>query len=107
MKLRSATWAAVWIGLLALAAGVRLIRAVPGTALLAFERTHLLFASNLPRVLTVALAFGVAAAGGDLAVIALIGAVGEVASLAIALFAAAAVRSSLSGPRSHRLAEGI
>ena len=93
--------------LLAVAAGVRLIRAVPGTSLLAFERTHLLFASNLPRVLTVALAFGVAAAGGDLAVIALIGAAGEAASLAIALFAAAAVRSSLSGPRSHRLAEGI
>jgi len=94
-----------WV--LALAAGIRLIRAVPGTSLLALERTHLLFVSNLPRVLTVALAFGVAAAGGDLVAIALIGAAGEVASLAIALFAAAAARSSLTAPRSHRLVEGI
>jgi O-antigen/teichoic acid export membrane protein len=93
--------------LLAVTAGLRLIRAVPGTSLLAFERTQMLFASNLPRLLTVALAFGIAAAGGDLAAIALIGVAGEAASLAIALFAAAAARSRLSAVRPHRLAEGI
>jgi len=94
----------IWV--LALAAGVRLIRAVPGTSLLAQERTYLLFVSNLPRVLTVAFAFGVAAAGGDLLTIALIGAGGEVASLVIALLAAPAARSSLTAPRLHRVAEG-
>jgi O-antigen/teichoic acid export membrane protein len=92
--------------LLALAAGLRLVRAVPGTSLLAFERTHLLFASNLPRLLTVALACGVAAAGGDLTAIAVIAVAGETASLAIALVAAAAARAGVPVLQPQRLAEG-
>jgi len=84
---------------LALAAAVRLLRAVPGTALLALERTRLLFASNLPRVLTVALACGVAADGGDLAAIALIALAGETASLAIALIFVGKARGATASAR--------
>jgi len=92
--------------LLALAAGLRLVRAVPGTSLLAFERTQLLFVSNLPRLLTLALACVVAAAGADLAAVALIAAAGEAASLVIALLASSAARAGVQALRSPQLAEG-
>jgi len=94
-----------WV--LALAAGVRLIRAVPGTALLAFERTHWLFVSNLPRIATVLLAFIIAGMGGDLLMITLIAAAGEVASLAITVFAAASARSSSPAPQLRCAPGGI
>lgn len=92
--------------LLALAAGLRLVRAVPGTALLACERTQLLFVSNLPRLLTVAIACGVAAAGGGLVALAAIAAAGEGASLVIALLAAAAARGRVPALQPRHLAEG-
>ena len=91
---------------LAFASGVRLIRAVPGTSLLAFERTHWLFISNLPRILTVLLAFAIARMGGDLLTITLVAAAGEVASLAITVVAAAAARASSLAPHLRRVAGG-
>ena len=55
------------LGLLAAAAGLRLIRAVPSTALMALERTRPLFLSNLPRLVTLPVALAAVALGGGLA----------------------------------------
>ena len=52
--------------LLAAASGLRLIRAVPSTALMALERTRLLFLSNLPRLVTLPAALVAVALGAGL-----------------------------------------
>ena len=62
---------------LAAASGLRLVRAVPSTALMALERTRTLFLANLPRLVVLPLALLVAALGGDLVAIVAVG-VGEV-----------------------------
>lgn len=87
--------------LLAAASGLRLIRAVPSTALMALERTQLLFVSNLPRLVTLPVAAVLAAQGGELSAVVAIGAVGEVLSLAIALVALAGslARFAATAPR--------
>ena len=92
--------------LLAVAAGLRLIRAVPSTALMALERTQLLFLSNLPRLLTLPIAVVAVAQGGGLTAVVAIGAVGEALSLAAALVALAFSRESLAARGEPCLAEG-
>ena len=93
--------------LLAAGAGIRLIRAVPGTALMALERTHLLLFSNLPRLMTVALAFWAAAHGGGLTAVAAIAVCGEGLSLLIALAAIGASGGEKTSRTDTRVAEGI
>lgn len=73
--------------LLALGAGVRLVRAVPSTAFMAMERTHFLFLSNLPRILTLTAAFWLAHAGSGMTTIVAIALCGELLSLAVGLCA--------------------
>ncbi|MEP4147477.1 MAG: oligosaccharide flippase family protein [Halioglobus sp.] len=73
--------------LLAAGAGIRFIRAVPGTALMALESTHLLFLSNMPRLLTLPAALWVIASGGSLATMVAISVFGEALSLIVALLA--------------------
>jgi len=92
--------------LLAVASGLRLIRAVPSTALMALERTQLLFLSNLPRLVTLPVAVAAVAAGGGLTAVVAIGAVGEALSLAVALVALAAARGKPAGTAAPRLVEG-
>lgn len=93
--------------LLAAAAGVRLIRAVPSTALMALERTHFLFISNLPRLLTLPVALWSAASGGGLVTIVAIGVVGEVLSLGVALFALTRSGIEFRSSGGQRLVENI
>jgi O-antigen/teichoic acid export membrane protein len=73
--------------LLALGAGIRLVRAVPSTAFMAMERTHFLFLSNLPRLVTLPIAFWAALSGSGLATIAAIAVCGELLSLALGIVA--------------------
>jgi len=93
--------------LLAAAAGLRLIRAVPSTALMARERTQFLFLSNMPRLLTVPVALWAVASGAGLTAVVAIGAIGEALSLGLALLALTASRVDFADSRPHRLAEGI
>lgn len=99
--------AAAIFWLLAAASGLRLIRAVPSTALMALERTHLLFLSNLPRLVTLPVAVVAVALGGGLTAIVAIGAVGEALSLAVALVALAVSRTRFAGTATRRLVEGV
>lgn len=99
--------AAAIFWLLAAASGLRLIRAVPSTALMALERTHLLFLSNLPRLVTLPVAVVAVALGGGLTAIVAIGAVGEALSLAVALVALAVSRARFAGTATRRLVEGV
>lgn len=89
---------------LAAAAGLRLVRAVPSTALMALEQTRRLFLSNLPRLVTLPAALLALALGGGLASVAAIGAVGEALGLAVALLALNASRPKRSGSGAPRLA---
>ena len=93
--------------LLAAGAGIRLIRAVPGTALMALESTHLLFLSNVPRLLTLPVALWTVVSGGSLATMVAISVIGEVLSLGVALLAltASGVEFAASGER--QLVENI
>jgi O-antigen/teichoic acid export membrane protein len=93
--------------LLAAGAAIRLVRAVPGTAIMALERTRFLFLSNLPRLVTLAAAFWFAATGGAMATIVAIAVLGEALSLLVALGALAGLREKTSGKAVHRLAEGL
>jgi O-antigen/teichoic acid export membrane protein len=93
--------------LLAAGAGIRLIRAVPGTALMALERTHHLLFSNLPRLITVALAFWAAAHGSGLTAIVAIAVCGEGFSLLIALAAIGASGGEETSRTGSRAAAGI
>jgi O-antigen/teichoic acid export membrane protein len=93
--------------LLATAAGIRLVRAVPGTALIALERTRLLFLSNLPRLVTLPVALLAVALGGGLTAVVAIGALGEALSLAVGLAALPASRLRLPRRNAEPLAEGI
>jgi O-antigen/teichoic acid export membrane protein len=93
--------------LLAAAAGLRLIRAVPSTALMACERTPFLFLSNLPRLLTVPVALWAVSVGAELTTVVAIGAIGEALSLGVALLASASSRVEFADARPRRLAEGI
>ena len=101
------TVAPALLWLLAAGAGLRLIRAVPCTALMALERTQFLLFSNLPRLLTVALAFWAAAHGGGLTAIVAIAVCGEAISLLIALIAVGASGREETGRTTSRVAEGI
>ena len=92
--------------LLAVASGLRLIRAVPSTALMALERTQLLFLSNLPRLVTLPVAVVAVAMGAGMTAVVALGAVGEALSLGVALFALAVSRGRLAGTAAPRLVEG-
>ena len=94
------------LGLLAAAAGLRLIRAVPSTALMALERTRPLFLSNLPRLVTLPVALAAVALGGGLASVVAIGIVGEMLGLVIALVAVNGARPRLRQTALPRLLEG-
>jgi O-antigen/teichoic acid export membrane protein len=77
-----------WVmGLLALAAGIRLLRAVPNTVLMAMGRTPVLLAGNLPRIGALCIALGALATGKGLATVVFIGVLSEVAGLVIGLTA--------------------
>jgi O-antigen/teichoic acid export membrane protein len=93
--------------LLAVAAGLRLIRAVPSTALMALEKTRLLMLSNLPRLATLPVALFAVTLGGGLAAVAAIGVVGEALGLAVALFLMSASRSRFSDVAASRLVEEV
>ena len=73
--------------LLACAAGIRLIRAVPNTMLMAMGRTPMLLAGNLPRILALFVAMVALAEGAGLATVVLIGVVSEAVGLVISLAA--------------------
>ncbi|NQX88381.1 MAG: oligosaccharide flippase family protein [Halioglobus sp.] len=73
--------------LLGAGAAVRLVKAVPGTVLLALESTHLLLLSNLPRLLMLPVALWLAAIGNPLSLIVAVGVLGEALSLGFALLA--------------------
>jgi O-antigen/teichoic acid export membrane protein len=93
--------------LLAATSGLRLIRAVPSTALMALERTRLLFLSNLPRLITLPIAGVAVALGGGLAVVVVIGAIGEALSVAFALVSLTASRPQRAGAAGRQLMEGV
>jgi O-antigen/teichoic acid export membrane protein len=92
--------------LLAAASGLRLVRAVPSTALMALERTRTLFLANLPRLVVLPLALIAAALGGDLVAIVAVGVGGEALSLAVALIALRSSRRSGLEPSPAALVEG-
>ena len=73
--------------LLAIGAGIRMVRAVPSTAFMAMERTHFLFLSNVPRLVTLPAAFFLAHSGSGLVTIVAIAVCGELLSLAVGLCA--------------------
>ena len=73
--------------LLACAAGLRLIRAVPNTMLMAMGRTPMLLAGNLPRILALFIALVALVEGAGLAAIALIGVISEAVGLVVGLAA--------------------
>ena len=73
--------------LLACAAGLRLVRAVPNTMLMAMGRTPMLLAGNLPRILALTVALIALAEGAGLVTVALIGVVSEAIGLVIGLAA--------------------
>jgi O-antigen/teichoic acid export membrane protein len=75
------------MGLLALAAGIRLLRAVPNTVLMAMGRTPVLLAGNLPRIAALCSALGALAFGAGLATVVFIGVLSEIAGLLIGLAA--------------------
>lgn len=93
--------------LLAAASGLRLVRAVPSTALMALERTQLLFLSNLPRLVTLPVAVVALSMGGGLTAVVAIGAAGEALSLAVALVALAGSRARLAATAVPRLVGNI
>ncbi|MEP6389963.1 MAG: oligosaccharide flippase family protein [Halioglobus sp.] len=93
--------------LLAAGAGIRLIRAVPGTALMALESTHLLFLSNVPRLLTLPVAFGIVATGGSLATMVAISVFGEALSLIVALLALTGSGFKFASRGEHQIVESI
>jgi O-antigen/teichoic acid export membrane protein len=92
--------------LLALGAGIRFLRAVPSTALMAQERTHVLLMTNLPRLITLPLAFWLVLAGGDLTAMVAIGVIGELMSLVLAFYGLAGYSLMLPAWSRRRLAEG-
>jgi O-antigen/teichoic acid export membrane protein len=75
------------LAMLAVAAGIRLIRAVPNTLLMAAGRTFVLLACNLPRIVALMVALLAVTNGAGLATVAGIGAVSEAISLACGLVA--------------------
>lgn len=92
---------------LAAGAGIRVIRSVPGTMLMALERTQYLIISNLPRLVTLPLALWSAMHGGSLATVVAIGVIGEALSLLVA-FGAIALSGGMIMRRSTRqLVEGF
>lgn len=93
--------------LLAAGAGIRLVRAVPSTAFMALERTPFLFLSNLPRLVTLPMAFWSAAAGGGLTTIVAIAVLGEALSLVVGLIALSFSGVRLVDRSGARLAEGL
>ena len=93
--------------LLAVAAGIRLVRAVPSTAFMALERTHFLFMSNLPRLVTLPVALWSAANGGGLVAIVAIAVVGEALSLIVGFTALAFSGPGVVSRDNAALAEGL
>lgn len=90
--------------LLALAAGLRLLRAVPNTLLLASEHTTLLLRTNVPRILALPAGLWLASQGGSLLSIVALGTLCEAAGLGIALIgAASSLTVSISTPTRQRL----
>jgi O-antigen/teichoic acid export membrane protein len=85
--------------LLAAAAGLRLVRALPSTLLMAKEKTAILPGTNVPRLLALLLVWWLAVQGAELTLIVAVGVLGEAIGLAIALSAAGrALRSSNPSP---------
>ncbi len=82
------------MALLAVGCGIRLLRAVPTTVLVAFERTSTAMLCNLPRVAALPVAFAVLSGGGSIASVVLIGAVSEGLGLALGLRAVHGLRSA-------------
>ena len=82
------------MALLAVGCGIRLLRAVPTTVLVAFERTSTAMLCNLPRVAALPVAFAVLSGGGSIASVVLIGAVSEGLGLALGLKAVHGLRSA-------------
>ena len=78
--------------LLACAAGLRLMRAVPSTMLMAAGRTPMLLAGNLPRILALFVALAALSEGAGLATVVAIGAASEAVGLVIGLAAVAGTR---------------
>jgi O-antigen/teichoic acid export membrane protein len=82
--------------LLACAAGLRLMRAVPSTMLMAAGRTPMLLAGNLPRILALIVAIVALADGAGLSTVVAIGAASEAIGLVIGLAAVAGGRRAES-----------
>jgi O-antigen/teichoic acid export membrane protein len=85
------------LALLAVAAAIRLIRAVPNTLLMAAGRTAVLLACNLPRIAALLVALLAVINGAGLALVAGIGAVSEAISLACGLVAVSEMGRKRSG----------
>ena len=79
--------ATIIVGLLALGAGIRLLRAVPNTLLMAMGRTSLLLVGNLPRILALFVALWALENGAGLVTVILVGVISEAAGLCIGLAA--------------------
>ena len=84
-----------------------LIRDWPPQGFEALERTHFLLLSNLPRLVTLPVAFWSAASGGGLATIVSIAVIGEALSLCVGLTALAVSGVGFIGRDDTRLAEGL
>lgn len=85
------------LAMLAVAAAIRLIRAVPNTLLMAAGRTFVLLACNLPRIVALMVALLAVNNGAGLATVAGIGAVSEAISLVCGLVAVGGLDRNRSG----------
>ncbi len=75
------------MALLAITAGVRLVRAVPNTLLIATQRTSMMLACNLPRIIALIVALILVANGADLVKVVALGLVSEATGLVLGLSA--------------------
>jgi O-antigen/teichoic acid export membrane protein len=82
------------MALLAVGCALRLLRAVPTTVLIAHERTSTAMLCNLPRVVSLPLAFAMLSNGGGIASVVCIGALSEAVGLALGLRAVHGLRSA-------------
>ena len=75
------------MALLAVTSGIRLIRAVPNTLLIATQRTSMMLACNLPRIIALVVALILISNGADLVKIVALGLVSEATGLVLGLSA--------------------
>jgi O-antigen/teichoic acid export membrane protein len=73
--------------LLAVTAGIRLVRAVPNTLLIATQRTSMVLACNLPRIIALIVALMLVAYGAELVNVVALGLVSEATGLILGLSA--------------------